>query len=57
MKGLRNLRKRISNHEILVLKTEKSGKLAVIDQDKYTKLGLEKCKMDRKIDREFVKSI
>ena len=29
----------------------------MIERDKYTKLGLEKCKQDRKIDRESVRNI
>ena len=56
-RGLRKLRKRIANHEILVLKTDKSGKLAVINRDYYTKLGLDKCREDRRIDRESVRQI
>ena len=57
MRGLRKIRKRIAGHDILVLKTDKSGKLAVIDRDLYTKLGLEQCKNDRKIDRESIRTI
>ena len=51
-RGLRKLQKRIRNHEILVIKTDKSGKLAVIDRDKYLEMGKEKCLQDRKIGRE-----
>ena len=51
MRGLRKLRKRVQNNEILVLKTDKSGKLTVIDREQYTKMGIQKCSQDRKIDR------
>ena len=50
-KGLRKLKKRILNHEILVLKTNKSGKLTVINREKYKKKGMENCKRDREIGR------
>jgi len=50
MRGLRKLRKRIKNKEILAIKTDKSGKLTVIKRDLYEKLGNEKCKQDRVID-------
>ena len=56
-RGLRELRKRIKNHEILILKTDKSGKLTVITRDEYLKMGLEKCSNDERTDREEHKRI
>ena len=50
IRGLRKLRKRIKNKEIIAVKTDKSGKLTVIKRDLYEKIGEEKCKQDRVID-------
>ena len=55
--GLKKIRKRVKDGEILVLKTDKSGKLAVIKRDNYLKMGLQKCMKDRKIDRSEHKNI
>ena len=49
LRGLRKLRKRIKNKEILAVKTDKSGKLTVIRRDLYETLGKEKCRQDRQI--------
>ena len=49
--GLRKIQKRINNHEIVVLKTDKSGKLTVMNRDEYQKIGIEKCRDDKMIDR------
>ena len=54
MRGLRKLKKRISNEEIIILKTDKSGKLAVMKRENYLKMGLEKCRDDKLIDREML---
>ena len=48
-RGLRKLRKRIKNKEILAVKTDKSGKITVIGRDLYEKLGKENCRQDRQI--------
>ena len=56
-RGLRKLQKRIKNHEILVLKTDKLGKLAVINRYQYLEMGLKKCTLDKKIDRETHRGI
>ena len=56
-RGLRKLQKRIANHEIIILKTDKSGKLTVIDRDEYLKMGILKCKEDREVYREEHKAI
>ena len=56
-RGLRKLQKRIKNHEILKLKTDKSGKLTVINREEYNKMGLENCKTDREVTREEHKTV
>ena len=57
LKGLRKLKKRIRNREIVILKTDKSGKLAPMSREKYEKMGKEKVKNDEKIDRTEVRRI
>ena len=57
MRGLRKLKKRVKENEILILKTDKSGKIMPIKRELYEKLGKEKCKEDRKLDREDIKHI
>ena len=57
MKGLTKLRKRIAEKAIVVLKTDKSGKLTVIERDKYEKLGKDKNKTDEIIDRRKLRQI
>ena len=49
--------KRIQDGEILVLKTDKSGKLTLISREKYLELGKKENKVDQKIDRAEVKRI
>ena len=51
-RGLSKLRKRIQKGEIVVVKTDKSGKLAVMEKEKYRIMGLKGCLEDRKIDRQ-----
>ena len=57
LKGLTKLRKRIAEKAIVVLKTDKSGKLTVIERDKYEKLGKDKNKTDEIIDRRKLRQI
>ena len=56
-RGLRKLKKRIENHEILTLKTDKSGKMTVINRDEYEKMGKDSCKNDREINRDEHRNI
>ena len=49
-RGLRKLKSRIENKEILCLKTDKSGKLTLMRRDEYAKLG-RGCP-DKEINRE-----
>ena len=52
--GLKSLQKRISNGEIIVIKTDKSSKLAVTNQEEYKKMGQEHTQKDKKISRQEV---
>ena len=51
-RGLKKLRKRIQENELVVLKTDKSGKLTVMKREDYYKLGIEDSKGDIEICRE-----
>ena len=57
LRGLAKLRKRVSNGSIVVLKTDKSGKLTVMGKDEYEKLGVDKNRNDRIIDRRELRQI
>ena len=56
-RGLRKLKKRVRNKEIVVLKTDKSGKLVVANKEKYLKMGMSKIKEDRELKRPEIKKI
>ena len=45
------------NKEIIVLKTDKSGKLTIIEREKYLELGKVQNAQDRKIEREELRKI
>ena len=47
-RGLNKLRKRIKNDELVILRTDKSGKLAAMNKEDYLKMGLGKIKKDTK---------
>ena len=47
--GLKSLKERIKNKELIVLKTDKSGKLCVASKEEYVKMGLVHVGKDRKI--------
>ena len=52
--GLKSLQKRISSGEIMIIKTDKSSKLAVITPEKYKELGQEHVSKDKIISRQEV---
>ena len=52
--GVRSLQKRIKNHEIVVMKTDKSGKLCVMSKEEYIRMGEEHTRKDVKIDRREI---
>ena len=56
-KGIQKLRDRIKEGEIVVLKTDKSGKLVVANKEDYLKMGQRKIAEDRKLDRAEIKKI
>ena len=56
-RGLRELKQRVKDGEIVILKTDKSGKLTVMKLGEYDKLGKEKCLGDKKIEREEIRRI
>ena len=54
-RGLKKLKSRIENKELVCLKTDKSGKLTLMKREEYSKIGKD-C-VDREIGREEIKSI
>ena len=55
--GLKKLKKRISEGELLVIKTDKSGKLGVINREKYLEMGLKDSSRDREINRKELRQV
>ena len=55
--GLKRIQKRIKDGDMIVMKTDKSGKMSVTDRENYVKMGQEHVKDDKRIDREEVKKI
>jgi len=54
-RGLRSLKKRIENKELIYVKTDKSGKLTLMNRNEYAKLG--DGSPDKEIKREEVRKI
>ena len=54
-RGLKRLKSRIENKEIVCIKTDKSGKLTLMKRDEYAKLG--KSCPDKEINREELRII
>ena len=52
--GLRSLQKRITNGEIIIIKTDKSSKLTVTNEEEYRKMGQEHIAKDKKINRQEI---
>ena len=52
--GFRRLQKRIKENEVVILKTDKSGKMCLVTRDEYMKMGLEHTKKDAEIDRKGI---
>ena len=50
--GLKTLAKRIKEGEIVIMKTDKSGKFCVATREKYIELGMDHIKNDREISRD-----
>ena len=54
---MKKLQKRIKEGEILVIKTDKSGKLGVISRDRYLEMGLRDSDNDTKLERKDIRQI
>ena len=52
--GLKSLQKRIAKGDLIVMKTDKSGKFAITTQEKYLEMGQDHVKSDKKITRAEV---
>ena len=52
--GLKSLQKKIKNQEIVILKTDKSGKLCVVSWEEYIRMGREHTGRDQEIDRKTI---
>ena len=50
-------KKRVRSNSIVVLKTDKSGKMTVMKKDEYERMGKDACSNDEKLCREDIKSI
>ena len=48
-RGLRKLKKRVKNGEIIILQTDKSGKFCVTDIETYRRMGREHAKNDEEV--------
>ena len=55
--GLKSLLTRIKNKEIVVLKTDKSGKLCVATMEEYVKMGQKHTRKDRIVYRREIQEI
>ena len=56
-RGLRKLKKRVEKDEIIIVKTDKSGKLGVISKEKYLEMGKKGNSEDREVNRIELKKI
>ena len=55
--GLKALKKRIQEGELVILKTDKSGKLRVLTVEEYIRMGLEHAGKDKIISRKKIEEI
>ena len=56
-RGISKLRKRIEKDEIVIIKTDKSGKLGVISKERYLKTGIKGNGADKEVNRDELKKI
>ena len=54
-KGLRSLKKRVDEGEIIIMMTDKSGKFAVADVESYLDMGRVHTAKDREVDPDIVR--
>ena len=53
-RGLKSLKKRISEEDLIILKTDKSGKLCVATTEEYIKMGQEHTSKDKLVGRKEI---
>ena len=51
MRGLKSLKKRVADGELIVCQTDKSGRFCVLTREQYLEAGQEHAGKDRKIDQ------
>ena len=56
VRGLKSLKKRVSEGELVIIPTDKSGNLAVLTRQSYLEAGLKHTKNDREVNWEAVKT-
>merc|ERR1711888_447249 len=54
-RGLRKLKKRVKEGELLICETDKSGRFAVVRMETYIAAGRVHTNKDKRVDLEFVK--
>ena len=52
--GLKSLQRRMKSQEIIILKTDKSGKLCVTNREEYLRMGKDHTEKDIEVDRKQV---
>ena len=56
-KGLRSLQKRMKNEDLVIMKTDKSGKMSVTKKENYLEMGKAHTGEDKKVGREKIREI
>ena len=56
-RGFKKLRNRVKKGEIVIIKTDKSGKLMAMKKEDYLKFGIKGVGGNRKVDRKEAKKI
>ena len=56
-RGLKSLMKRIKTDDLVIVKTDKSGKMSATDRDTYIKMGMEHVKGDKIVSRARIKEV
>ena len=57
IRGLKKLKQRVKKGELVIVKSDKSGKIMAMDKREYLKIGVKGVGKDKKITREEVKKI
>ena len=56
-KGLKELKKKLKEGELIIMLTDKSGKFALTDRETYLEMGKPHIEKDKQIDRNEIKEI